>query len=184
MAPRTRIPPERWIEEGLRALALGGPQAVRVEVLARALGVTKGGFYNHFANRVDLLENMLDTWETTGVDEVIARAEREGGEARDKLRSLFAVADSSGQLLKTEASIREWAQRDRAVAQRLERVDTRRMDYLRTLFCQFIDDDEEVEVRALLAFSLFIGVPSIAAKYPKGRRVEVVRLTQEHLLKQ
>lgn len=34
-----------WIDEGLRALAAGGPDAVRIEALARALGVTKGGFY-------------------------------------------------------------------------------------------------------------------------------------------
>ena len=44
MAAITRTPSSGWIEEGLRALAAGGPDAVRVEVLAQALGVTKGGF--------------------------------------------------------------------------------------------------------------------------------------------
>ena len=44
MAAITRTPRSRWIEEGLRALAAAGPDAVRVEVLAQALGVTKGGF--------------------------------------------------------------------------------------------------------------------------------------------
>lgn len=33
-----RTPRERWVEEGLRALADGGVDAVRVEVLAKALG--------------------------------------------------------------------------------------------------------------------------------------------------
>jgi Bacterial regulatory proteins, tetR family. len=51
MAAITRTPRDRWIEEGLRALAAGGPDAVRVEVLAQALGVTKGGFYGQFADR-------------------------------------------------------------------------------------------------------------------------------------
>ena len=40
MAAITRTPRSRWIEEGLLALAAGGPDAVRVEVLAQALGVT------------------------------------------------------------------------------------------------------------------------------------------------
>ena len=44
MAAITRTPRSRWIEEGLRALAAGGPDTVRVEVLAQALGVSKGGF--------------------------------------------------------------------------------------------------------------------------------------------
>ena len=43
--------PERWIEEGLRALAAGGPDAVRVDVLAKDLGVTRGGFYWQFGSR-------------------------------------------------------------------------------------------------------------------------------------
>ena len=37
MAPPTRTPPARWIEEGLRALAAGGPDAVRVEAHVSAV---------------------------------------------------------------------------------------------------------------------------------------------------
>ena len=39
-----RTPRHRWVDEGLQALATGGPDAVRVESLARPHGVTKGGF--------------------------------------------------------------------------------------------------------------------------------------------
>ena len=55
MAPPTRTPRERWIEAGLQALAAGGPDAVRIDPLAKALGVTRGGFYWHFENRDALL---------------------------------------------------------------------------------------------------------------------------------
>ena len=64
----TRTPRDRWIEQGLQALATGGPDAVRVEVLAKELGVTKGGFYGSFADRDALLEAMLDTWERESTD--------------------------------------------------------------------------------------------------------------------
>jgi hypothetical protein len=37
-------PCSTWIDEGLRALAAGGPDAVRIDTLAKALGVTTGGF--------------------------------------------------------------------------------------------------------------------------------------------
>src|SRR6266480_2137403 len=51
MAAPTRTPRTSWIEEGLRALAAGGPDAVRVEPLAKSLDVTKGGFYWQFDDR-------------------------------------------------------------------------------------------------------------------------------------
>jgi AcrR family transcriptional regulator len=182
MARPTRTPPSKWIEEGLRALAVGGPDAVRVEALARALGVTKGGFYNHFDDRPALLDEMLDTWERVGVDQVIDRVESDGGDARAKLRRLFALVSSTGKLVKIELAIRDWAQRDTAVAKRLKRVDNRRMDYMRSLFGAFCPDEDEVEVRCLSAFSLFTGAPLIAADHGQRRRADLVKRAQERLL--
>src|ERR671923_246633 len=96
----TRTPRSSWIDEGLRALAAGGPDAVRIESLANALGVTKGGFYGYFDDRRALLEEMLDAWERASVDEVIERVESEGGDARARLRRLSAIAGSSGEGLR------------------------------------------------------------------------------------
>src|ERR1041384_3186650 len=102
MPRATRTPRERWVEEGLRALAAGGPDAVRVDVLAKDLGVTRGGFYWQFANRRALLEALLDAWERTSVDEVIERIEAGGGDARTKLRALFGMAAGRRMVLKVD----------------------------------------------------------------------------------
>ena len=51
MVAQTRTPRSTWIDAGLAALASGGPDAVRVDLLAKTLGVTRGGFYWHFENR-------------------------------------------------------------------------------------------------------------------------------------
>ena len=53
---KVRTPRGAWVHAGLQALAAGGPDAVRVETLAVWLGVSKGGFYWHFADRQALLE--------------------------------------------------------------------------------------------------------------------------------
>ena len=118
MSAPTRTPRNSWIEEGLRALAAGGPDAVRIELLARALGVTRGGFYWHFDDRRGLLEEILDTWERVSVDEVIERVEAEGGDARARLRRLSAVALSSDELLRIDLAVRDWARREQTVAKR------------------------------------------------------------------
>jgi AcrR family transcriptional regulator len=178
----TRTPPSRWIDEGLRALAAGGPDAVRIESLARALGVTKGGFYWHFDDRSALLDEMLDTFERVGVDEVIERVEREGGDARAKLRRLFSVVPGVGKPMKIELAIRDWARRDKSIAKRLRRVDNRRMDYLRSLFGAFCANEDEVEARCMLTFSLFIANHFIASDHGARGRADVVKLTQDWLL--
>lgn len=179
----TRTPRSNWIGEGLRALGRGGPEAVRIEPLARTLGVSKGGFYWHFDDRQSLLDEMLDVWERTGVDEVIEAVEAEGGDARAKLRRLFALASASGgELLKVELAIRDWARRDKAVAERLRRVDNRRMDYMRSLFGAICEDEDDVEARCLLAFSLSIGARFISADHAGRSRAEAMELALARLI--
>jgi AcrR family transcriptional regulator len=182
MAAPIRTPRDSWIQEGLRTLGVGGPDAVRIEKLAQALGVTKGGFYWHFEDRPALLEEMLDAWERLTVDEVMARVERGGGDARARLRSLFALASSTRDLTKIELAVRDWARRDKEVAKRLRRIDNRRMQYMRTLFAEFCPDADEVEVRCMLVMSLFVSGPLIAADHGARSRAEVRQLVLERLL--
>ena len=177
----TRTPRSSWIYEGLRALAAGGPDAVRIEPLARALGVTKGGFYWHFDDRRALLEEMLDTWERVSIDEVIERVEGEGGDARTRLRRLFALASSGDELLEIDLAVRDWSRREPTVADRLRRADNRRMEYMRSLFGAFCPDQDDVEVRCMLAFSLWIGNHFIAADHGPRNRADVLKLARRQL---
>jgi AcrR family transcriptional regulator len=79
MPAPTRTPRSSWIDEGLRALGVGGPDAVRVEALAQALGMSEGGFYWHCDDRRALLSEMLDAWERAVIDEATNRVEGGGG---------------------------------------------------------------------------------------------------------
>ena len=169
-----RTPRSRWIEEGLRVLARGGPEAVRIEPLAEALGVTKGGFYWHFADRGALLGEVLDAWERANLEAVIERVERDGGDERTRLRRLFALAFSGTEALRTDLAVRDWAGRDPAVAERVRRVDNRRMEYLRGLFGAIGPDQADVEARCLLALSLWIGNHFLAAEHGTRSRAEIL----------
>ncbi len=179
MAAPTRTPKSAWIEAGLRALGAGGPDAVRIEPLAQALGVTRGGFYWHFADRRALLEAMLDAWERATTDEVFDRVESEGGDAGAKLRRLFPLATSG--VVAVELAVRDWARREQAVAERLRRIDNRRMEYLRSLFRAWCPDADDVEARCLLYYSLMIGNHFIAADHGARSRADVLELALRRL---
>ncbi|GAB3192110.1 TetR/AcrR family transcriptional regulator [Geodermatophilus arenarius] len=177
-----RTPRERWVEQGLRALAAGGPDAVRVEALAKDLGVTKGGFYGHFADREALLEAMLDTWERESTDEVLERVEREGGDPRTRIARAGVLTFSSDRLLPIDLAVRDWARRDEAVAARLRRVDERRMGLLRELIGTFCADPDEVEARALIAFCLAIGEHFLVTGHGGRTRAQVLARAADLLL--
>ncbi|MGA2166313.1 MAG: TetR/AcrR family transcriptional regulator [Solirubrobacteraceae bacterium] len=181
-----RTPRGAWIDAALQALAAGGPDAVRVEALAVSLGVSKGGFYWHFADRGALLEEMLDTWEKAVVDNVIARVESQQADPRAKLRQLCELASSAkllaADLFAVELALRDWSRHDNNVAERLSRVDNRRMAYMRTLFGAFCVDENDVEVRCMLVFALFVGTNFIAVQHRELTRSQVLGLAFDRLL--
>ncbi len=184
MVAITRTPRHRWIEQGLRALADGGPDAVRVETLAQSLGVSKGGFYGHFADRAALLTEMLDAWETMSTDDVLRRVEDRGGDARAKIRRPGRRADV---LRRGTAAGRPGdpgvgpprPRRGPAVA---PGDDNARMTYLRQLFGAICADEAEAEARSLLAFSLLIGQHFLAADPGARSRAEQLDLAGRWLL--
>src|SRR5690606_20383857 len=107
---------EDWTTAAARAMSSGGIEAVRVEALARELGVTKGSFYWHFADGAALLEAVLTRWEEAATAAMEAAAAQPSPEQR--IGSLFRqLARPTGGL--SDAEVRAWARRDRSVAERV-----------------------------------------------------------------
>jgi AcrR family transcriptional regulator len=177
---KVQTPRGAWIAAALRALAAGGPDAVRVEALAASLGVSKGGFYWHFTDRQALLAEMLDSWERAGTEDVIARVETEPGDPRARLRKLFELSPTAD--FEVELALRDWARRDDDVTARLHRIDNRRIEFLRSLFAQFCANEDDVEARSMLAYSLLVGSYFIAVQDGKKSRSQGLRLAVERLL--
>ena len=164
-----------WIDAGLSALASGGPAAVRVEPIAAQLGVTKGGFYRHFADRPAFLSALLDEWERRSVDEVIDRVEADEADAATNVRRAGTLTFAKD-LLPIDLAVRDWARSDSNVARRLRQVDNARIGYLRSQFAEITGDRGEVEARSLLAFALVIGQHFITAEHKKFSRTEALNL--------
>jgi AcrR family transcriptional regulator len=175
MVAVTRTTRDQWIDEGLRALASGGPESVRVEVVSASLGVTKGGFYGQFGSRDAFLEALLETWERESTHDVRQRVEAEGGDPRRKLRRAGVMTFSSERLLPVDLD----------VAARLKRVDEQRMGYLRELFTTIVGSrPEDVEARSVLAFCLAIGHHFLAAGHGPFSRTTVLKQAMRILVDQ
>jgi CubicO group peptidase (beta-lactamase class C family) len=130
-----RLSREDWLRAGRRALLAGGHERVRVETLARELGVTKGSFYWHFADRADLLEALLVEWEeetsllTNALRTAAPRAELPVIMAELSRRNVASERGESP----SDAAIFAWAASDPVVARRANRAEAERMALFRKL---------------------------------------------------
>lgn len=121
---------DAWVAAAFDVLAEGGIGAIRVEPLAERLGVTKGSFYHHFANRRALHLAMLGAWEQRGTTEIIEDVDAAATTPTERLRRLAhrtMRSDPSGDAI--ENAIRAWAASDEVAAAATSRVDERRLAY-------------------------------------------------------
>lgn len=150
-----RLGRQEWIDAGLLAIAEHGVDAVRVERLAAALGVTKGSFYWHFKDRNALLAALLEAWKARATNDIIAQVEAKGGDSAARLRTLFTmVTQLDGRL---DRSIRAWAAQNANARTALEQVDRRRLDYLESLFLGLAFSPAEASARAWLVYHALVG---------------------------
>jgi AcrR family transcriptional regulator len=148
---------DAWIDAGLRALSDGGIEAVRVEVLARTLGVTKGSFYWHFADRRDLLAAMAAQWELASTTSVIAAVEARGGTGAARLLRLISLCFRGGEIDRMESALRRWGSGDDVVRPILARIDATRLDYVTGLLVDHGLPLATARARARLLYLTMIG---------------------------
>jgi len=111
-----------WVGAAFSRFSDQGIESVRVEVLARDLGVSKGSFYWHFRDRGELLDSMLARWEREEMDWI--DAEETAGPAARWARIVAQAADP--QRIRSEVALRGWARRDSRVASRVAAIERKK----------------------------------------------------------
>jgi AcrR family transcriptional regulator len=155
-----RLDATDWILAGLDTLASQGVDAVRVEILARKIGITKGSFYWHFKDRADLLTEMLGYWRRHATLRIIDRLERSDMSPLEKLRQLMSLpvqGKRSSEGASVELAIRLWARSDAAAALAVAEVDQQRLLHMRNLIqAAGVRDRAEAEARAFLIYAYML----------------------------
>lgn len=107
--------PADWLAAAFSRFSAQGVDSIRVEALARDLGVSKGSFYWHFRDRRELLERMLSRWESDELAWICA--EDAAAPAARWAQIIAKTADP--ERIRSEVALRSWARRDARVASRV-----------------------------------------------------------------
>ena len=150
-----KVSRDDWTMAALRALARGGVAAVAVDRLARELGVTRGSFYWHFADREALLVAALETWELRATTEVVA-AVRALDDAWVRARTLFAEALGSEEIAGLEPALAAQTGHP-AIAEVVARVTEARLAFLTEVFTDLGFGPQDARHRALAAYAAYLG---------------------------
>ena len=159
VAARAQLSPQDWIDAALACLVDHNIDAVRVDVLARRMGVTRGSFYWHFTDRDDLLKRLLQSWRRTTTEQVIARIQSLGTDPAFILRELLQLPThgrTAAQASSVELAIREWARRDPTAREVVQEVDTRRQTFFAECFMALGHGPDEAQHRAFVLYGCLI----------------------------
>jgi AcrR family transcriptional regulator len=146
---KTRLSRNSWLALALDVLAEEGRAKIEIEYLAKRLGVTKGSFYSHFADRRDFVASVAFYWAdslTATVLDNLSQTEEKG--AKRLLLLMQAIKDHK--LEKYDVVMRAWALDEPLVAVQVENVDKVRFEYIKSVFTEMGFTGDELEIRSMI----------------------------------
>jgi AcrR family transcriptional regulator len=175
---------DAWIEAGLKELARSGVEGVRVEVLAKNLGVTKGGFYRRFKDRAALLEGMLQAWRAGRIAAIEQQTSLDGASARERLRALIQLYSErmNTEGMAVELAIRQWARSDGPAAAAVASVDAARLKNVGQLYRATGLAPEEADAQAFLFYCFIFGQSLLFLDRGPRKRAQLIAKSAEKLL--
>lgn len=154
-----------WINQGLKALAGRGVTALKAEPLAKAMGVSRGSFYWHFADLAAFHADVLKRWREIAAEQIIAAVEADSDS--EPLQAL--LRRTFGARLELERAVRNWAAFDAAAQAAVRAIDRRRLDYIELLLDRRGLAPAAAQARAQILYWTFLGFALSNPSLPAAR---------------
>jgi len=163
-----------WVDFGLKTLAKSGFTALKAEPLAKAMGVSRGSFYWHFADIAAFHAAILTRWREVATEQIIAGVEAAKASNKDKDPLAVLLKLTFGSKLSLEKAVRSWAANDARARAAVVAMDRRRLDYIEDLLRQAGLADEVARARAQILFWAFFGYALSDQPLPAERQQAVL----------
>lgn len=160
-----------WLDQGIRTLAQDGFTALKAEPLAKAMGVSRGSFYWHFADVEAFHAEILKYWREIAAERIIDDVEAAAG----KHNALeFLLHRVFGERLALENAVRRWAVVDPAARAAVRAIDKRRLAYVERLLLDTGISRDTARARAQILYWAYLGFALSDRPLPQARQQAVV----------
>ena len=172
-----RLSPQDWLAAAEKRLISGGIDSVKIGLLAKDLGVTRGSFYWQFKDRGHLLDVMLASWHSFSLGIFDDLLLKEGSCGMDEfLRLVHLWIDEEQFDAGLEAAIRDWARVSEDVAEVVKDVDEGRIKAIKRIFLDFGYEDDEAFIRARITYFHQVGYYTIGYNETLDERMALLPL--------
>jgi|GEM_PF-2339856 len=162
-----RVSKSQWLDTALEVLAADGVGSVRITALAKMLNISKSGFYWHFENREDLLEEMKNYWIDEFSQQIISQVlKQENSPEKNLLSAVEIIRNRQGG--KFDLAFTSWARHDPMVRELVDQVRDMRISFVRKLLAAAGFTGDELEARARLFVVYFSWSEVMYRKTPVG----------------
>jgi AcrR family transcriptional regulator len=177
-AEKEQLSRDAWLDAAGAAIAEGGFDNVRVLVLAKKLGVTRGSFYWHFKDHQDLIVSFLERWRERRLRDLV-NWRPSGDDIESELRRiLHLLLSETGRhvwRMRVELAVRDFARRDRFAAEVVADVDRARVEQNAQLLGKIAQDASGARDLALLLYVATIGAQLVVTG-PTGDEETTARI--------
>jgi AcrR family transcriptional regulator len=160
-----------WLDQGLRTLAKSGFTALKAEPLAKAMGVSRGSFYWHFADVGAFHAAILAHWREVAAERIIANVEA-ASDSENPVTLLLRRA--FGGQLALEKAVRTWAAHEPAARNAVQAIDRRRLDYVENLLKASGLAPGIARARAQILYWAFVGFALSDQPLPRARQAAML----------
>lgn len=160
-----------WIGAAQRTLVDEGIAGLKVDRLAKRLGVTRGGFYHNFKDRAEFFDQIIRHWEETCrflPDETPPSKPADAINWFDRV--IGRLIESDGYDFHFDLAVREWARADKRAEWAVERADRERLEMLQKFFEAIGYDNDHAAIRARVFYYHQIGYYAIGVRQSISER--------------
>ena len=160
-----------WLDQGLRTLAENGFTALKAEPLSKAIGVSRGSFYWHFADISAFHAALLQHWREIATEQIIATLESSSSKG-ERLRLLLQRVFTAK--LTLENAVRTWATLNPAARSAVQAIDRRRLGYIEGLLREQGLSSDVARARAQVLYWAFLGFVQSDKQVPPSARSSIL----------
>ncbi len=142
---------QRWLDLGLETLRENGTTGLRIDRLARQLGVTKGSFYAHFSSKTDYLTALCEHWRHQAMPMDLDRFSEAPGTLADQLLTLSRYVQRS-ERARYDFAMREMAKVNGCAAEAVAAVARARLAFSFDVFRRAGFGENEARARGCLLY--------------------------------
>jgi AcrR family transcriptional regulator len=164
-------------------LIKGGIHAVKIDLIANRLEITRGSFYWHFSDRADLLSALLELWRVQNTEPFEKITHETALAADDKyLRIVNLWVEERAFDPAFDSAVRDWARASKKVAIAVDAIDTLRMNLFEDVFREMGYPPQEAMVRARITYYHQVGYYALAVKESKAVRRKLLPIYLDVLM--